>query len=64
MGRAVGRRRQPVPVPFTDDEDAKLRDMIGCGLASDFWKDALPGRSFGEIADRAFTLAIPRAPLL
>lgn len=50
--------------PFDPAEDALVADMIGCGLDSYFWTMAMPHRRFGEIAERAYQLAIPRAPLL
>jgi hypothetical protein len=44
------------PAPWSAEEDARLADMVRCGLASEFWKDSLPGRRFGEILERRLTL--------
>ncbi|HQS70010.1 MAG: hypothetical protein B7Y36_08315 [Novosphingobium sp. 28-62-57] len=55
------RRRNPTWThrrtrPFTPAEDQELCQMVRCGLSIEFYKDNLPGRSFGEIIARRLDL--------
>jgi hypothetical protein len=34
------------------------------GLASEFWPQALPGRTHGDVCERRLDLQVPIAPLL
>jgi hypothetical protein len=56
MARHRPHQRRDQAAPFTPSEDAELARMVGCGLASDFWHVGLPGRRFGEIAERRLQL--------
>lgn len=59
------RRRRPPPLrPWTAAEDALLRQMVADGLSCDGWAAMLPGRSFGEIAERRLDLGLKPARLL
>ncbi len=50
-------RRSPVPVrPWTEAEDEKVVEIAQTGLSSDHWHLALPGRTFGQIAERRLQL--------
>lgn len=71
-GKGRGRR---IPAPkakrpagqgpaFTHEEDAKLADMIALGVSSDFWADALPGRSVTELIERAYDFGLARRETL
>jgi hypothetical protein len=42
--------------PWTPAEDDKIVEVTRIGLASDLWHHALPGRTFGEIAERRLQL--------
>lgn len=53
------RRARPQLRPWSDDEDQRLRFMLGCGLAADFWKTEFPDRRFGEVLERRLELRIP-----
>lgn len=55
MRRRSKPRRAP-SAPFSPDEDAKLKDMMSCGLAVDFYRLGCPDRSLGELLDRRLVL--------
>lgn len=50
--------------PWTEEEDETLREITALGLVSDAWPSALPGRRFGEIAERRLDLGLKSPPLL
>ena len=50
--------------PWTEAEDAKLRDMIELGLSDDFWTVGLPSRTLREMLDRRLELGIKPAKLI
>lgn len=52
------------PKPWTAEEDASLADICRIGLSSDYWTMAIPGRSFGEIAERRHDLKLELKPLI
>lgn len=49
----AGRR---APAPWTHSELEELKAMSACGLACEFWNVALPGRGFGDIANKRLEL--------
>lgn len=49
-------RRKPAPLPWTEDEDARLADMIQCGLCVDFYPVGLPSRPLGDMLERRLQL--------
>jgi hypothetical protein len=57
------RRARIEPRAWTAAEDEKLREICAIGLASDHWHLALPGRTFGEIAERRLDLGLRSAML-
>lgn len=56
MARRTVRRPYVPPRPWTPEEDEKVAEIARIGLASDHWTLALPGRTFGEIAERRLSL--------
>jgi hypothetical protein len=66
------RHRTSAPIrharPFTPEEDRKLADMAGCGLAVEFYPTVIPDRPLGELLDRRLQLRekgeLQLAPLL
>jgi len=62
-GRA--RKKTIAPTrPWSPEEDEALAEICSIGLASDFWRLALPDRRFGDIVDRRRDLGLKMAPLL
>lgn len=44
--------------PWSEEEDARLADMVALGVTSDAWPVQLPGRTFGEVAERRLDLGL------
>jgi hypothetical protein len=44
------------PPPFSAEEDAEIVRMTECGLSSEHWPVALPGRTVGQILARRLEL--------
>lgn len=55
------RRRQPESLPWTEDEDAKLREVNEIGLRIEYWHFALPNRRESEMLLRRYNLGIKPA---
>lgn len=53
MSRRATRR---APAPWTPEEEAKLCQMVSCGLCVDHYARELPTRRFGEILERRLEL--------
>lgn len=51
-------------LPWTADEDEKVRYIARTGVIADAWPAILPGRVFGEIVDRRLELGLKTAPPL
>lgn len=58
------RRRAQPSRPWTDAEDAKLREISEIGLSSCWWNLALPDRGIHEMLDRRMELGIKPARLI
>lgn len=51
-------------MPFTADEDRRLREIVALGVGVDYWETSFVGRSLSELMERRLDLAIPPAALL
>lgn len=54
--RPYWKQPRPIPAPWTQAEEAELIQMCRCGLSCDYYKTALPNRTFGEILEKRLSL--------
>lgn len=55
------RRARPEPPPWTEEEDAKLREVNKIGLQVEYWHLALPERQLSDMLRRRLDLGIKPA---
>lgn len=55
------RRARPEPPPWTEEEDAKLREVNEIGLRVEYWRLALPERRESDMLRRRLDLGIKPA---
>ena len=51
-------------MPFTLDEDRRLREIVSLGVSVEFWETSFAGRSLSELMERRLDLGIRSAALL
>lgn len=52
------RRARPPSLPWTPEEDDKLREVNDIGLRVEYWQLALPHRRESEMLDRRYELGL------